>query len=110
MNQELTDDQFYDAIHKVLVEGNALVNFTKKDGTEREMLCTLINIPSEKLPKAKDPEDEVQYSKEAIRVFDVEKQEWRSFRLDAVNSIKAVQENYDRKADEKESSHCRTKA
>lgn len=90
MTQDLTDEQFYNAIHKVLVEGNALVNFTKKDGTERVMLCTLVNIPSEKLPKAVDPEDEVQYSKEAIRVFDIEKQDWRSFRLDAINSIKAV--------------------
>jgi hypothetical protein len=54
------------------------------------MLCTLINIPSDKQPKAKDPEDEVKYTTEALRVFDVEKQEWRSFRLDAVNSVTPV--------------------
>lgn len=85
---ELTDEQFYEAVRKVLVEGNALVNFTKKDGTEREMLCTLINIPSDKAPK--ESEDKPEYSKEAIRVFDIEKQEWRSFRLDSINSIKAI--------------------
>jgi hypothetical protein len=90
MKQELDDIQFRELITRQLITGNVKVNFTKKDGTSRDMLCTLINIPSEKQPKAKDPEDEVKYTVEALRVFDVEKQEWRSFRLDSVNSVTPV--------------------
>ena len=59
--------------------------FTKKDGTEREMICTLAeeNIPSEKAPKNTGKSN----SDEAIAVFDVEKQDWRSFRWDSVKKI-----------------------
>lgn len=68
------------------------VLFTKKDGTEREMLCTLVhtNIPTESQPK-----DTTTYSssvvKSAVRVFDLDKLEWRSFRWDSVKSINGVE-------------------
>ena len=59
--------------------------FTKKDGTEREMVCTLAEdkIPSEKSPKNTGKTQ----SDEAIAVFDLEKQDWRSFRFDSVKKI-----------------------
>jgi hypothetical protein len=62
------------------------VTFTKKDGTEREMLCSLIesNIPTDKQPKA---ETASQTSGSAVRVFDLEKSEWRSFRWDSVTKV-----------------------
>jgi hypothetical protein len=62
------------------------VTFTKKDGTEREMLCSLIesNIPTDKQPKA---ETVSQTSGSAVRVFDLEKSEWRSFRWDSVTKV-----------------------
>lgn len=70
---------------EVLRTGKITVKFTKKDGSERKMLCTLSEneIPSEKSPKntGKAKNDDV------IPVFDVEKQEWRSFRIDSVVSI-----------------------
>jgi len=63
------------------------VTFTKKDGTLRDMRCTLSEgrIPTDKHPKtegagAKD-------SGSAVRVFDTEKQEWRSFRWDSVTKV-----------------------
>ena len=59
--------------------------FTKKDGTERTMVCTLAEskIPSEKSPKNTGKTQ----SDEAIAVFDLEKQDWRSFRFDSVKNI-----------------------
>jgi hypothetical protein len=62
------------------------VTFTKKDGTNREMLCTLIerNIPADKQPKT---ETTSQTSGSAVRVFDIEKSEWRSFRWDSVTKV-----------------------
>jgi hypothetical protein len=61
------------------------VTFTKKDGTDREMLCTLVSdkIPSEKAPKNTGKSG----SDDALAVFDLEKTEWRSFRWDSVKKI-----------------------
>jgi rubrerythrin len=64
------------------------IEFTKKDGTQRSMLCTLNEavIPTEKLPKSKE-ETSDSISSEICRVFDVEKQDWRSFRWDSVIEV-----------------------
>lgn len=60
------------------------VTFTKKDGSERAMFCTLSagRIPADKAPKNQTPASEDTGS--AVRVFDTEKSEWRSFRWDSV--------------------------
>lgn len=65
------------------------VTFTKKDGSERKMLCTLIegSIPSDKRPKT---ETDSQTSGSAVRVFDTEVNEWRSFRWDSVTKVELV--------------------
>ena len=62
--------------------------FTKKDGTDRAMHCTLVEakIPVEKLPKTQE-ESGSQTSGSACRVYDTEKQEWRSFRWDSVKKV-----------------------
>lgn len=83
----LNDEQFYDHVYKQLVTGDVRVVFTKKDGTERTMFCTLVNIPDEHQPKN---ETDKEYSKEVLRVFDTENQGWRSFRLDSIISVQAV--------------------
>ena len=63
------------------------VTFTKTDGTERAMQCTLVEsrIPTEKLPKTKSEGSQATGS--AVRVFDTEKNEWRSFRWDSVTKV-----------------------
>lgn len=63
------------------------ITFTKRDGTEREMHCTLAEqaIPQEKQPKTAGSGSETTGS--AVRVFDIEKQEWRSFRWDSVTKV-----------------------
>lgn len=65
---------------------NLCITFTKKDGTERELYCTLSEsaIPEDKRPKGTGP---TEITNEVKRVFDVEKQEWRSF---SWNSVKKV--------------------
>lgn len=66
------------------------VTFTKKDGSERKMLCTLIegNIPADKRPKTETPAGTATGS--AVRVFDSEVSEWRSFRWDSVTKVELV--------------------
>ena len=63
------------------------VTFTKKDGTEREMHCTLSEslIPADKQPVAKETDSPTSGS--AVRVFDTTIQEWRSFRWDSIKSV-----------------------
>lgn len=63
------------------------VSFTKKDGTTREMLCTLAEsaIPSDKQPKTKTEASDTIGS--ACAVFDIQKGEWRSFRWESVTSV-----------------------
>ena len=60
----------------------ATVKFTKADGTERTMRCTLVEskIPADKRPKATEAQTSSTVGS-ALRVFDLDKGEWRSFRL-----------------------------
>jgi WYL_2, Sm-like SH3 beta-barrel fold len=63
------------------------VTFTKKDGTERVMNCTL---KPELLPEAKPVAEGKEPRKESttsIRVYDLEKQEWRSFTTKNVTKV-----------------------
>lgn len=78
---------------KLMKENFLLVKFTKKDGTEREMTCTLIpeNLPPQFLngdeqfsKKTRKPNDEV------VSTFDVDKKEWRSFRLDSLIEYRCI--------------------
>jgi len=63
------------------------VTFTKADGTERAMQCTLVEdrIPTDKIPKTTGPATTSNGS--AVRVFDTEKSEWRSFRWESVTKV-----------------------
>ena len=65
------------------------ITFTKRDGTERAMRCTLVSgkIPADKTPKNISEESTSQTSGSAVRVFDTEKSEWRSFRWDSVTKV-----------------------
>ena len=65
--------------------GVVAVVFEKKDGTERAMKCTLDmgRVPEEDHPKGTGkpgPEN-------IVKVYDVEKEGWRSFDIDRVMSI-----------------------
>jgi hypothetical protein len=80
-----------DELKTALKEGVVNVNFTKVNGEIREMKCTLDfnRIPLDKHPKEKSEENgDKSRSKNmgVVPVFDVEKSEWRSFKVDSVNS------------------------
>lgn len=72
-----------------LKENICVVSFKKKDGTNRNMKCTLKeNI----IPKAtkEDPLSQKKIralNEEVLPVWDVEKEGWRSFRVDSVSFI-----------------------
>ena len=67
-----------------------IVYFTKKDGSLREMKCTL---QPDLLPKREVKEDKENatepkpVNEEVIHAFDLEKDAWRSFRVDSVTGF-----------------------
>lgn len=85
-----------------LQKGIVEVKFTKKDGTERVMNCTkaLNLIPIDKHPKDKvQVMDDMMVSEskptptrerplQLLTVFDIDKQDWRSFNYTTIKSIK----------------------
>jgi hypothetical protein len=60
------------------------VIFTKVDGEERDMHCTL-NM--EFIPEDKRPKTGKEHVDSVIRAFDINKQEFRSFRVENVISF-----------------------
>ena len=73
-------------IKKTLRDGIHEVVFTKKDGTERKMYCTLSEsiIPEEHRPKEGNNQ---KTNDSVLAVFDVEKRGWRSFTIADVKSV-----------------------
>jgi|LakMenE01Jun11ns_1017448.scaffolds.fasta_scaffold9937792_2 hypothetical protein len=63
------------------------VTFTKKDGTERVMRCTLQEdfIPAFQIESVS--QETKKKSGDALAVWDVEASGWRSFRWDSIKSV-----------------------
>jgi hypothetical protein len=64
------------------------VTFTKKDGTERVMNCTLLE---DYLPETTGVGSAA--SLDALAVYDTDVEDWRSFRWDSIKAIKVVVES-----------------
>lgn len=73
-------------IHRLLEEGIVNVKFTKKDGSERVMKCTLMDSIIK--PYERKTEDRVKAQKENIlSVWDLEKDAWRSINFDTIIEV-----------------------
>ena len=81
---EMEKDQLYKWLKGLLVQGEVGISFEKKDGTLRDMKCTLKEVPSYE----KKTDTVRKENKDVLSVFDLEKMEWRSFRLDSIKEIK----------------------
>lgn len=73
---------------EILRTGNITINFTKKDGTERALKCTLNEqeIPGTFAPKTENTVERKK-SPDVLSVFDIENQGWRSCRWDSIKSV-----------------------
>ena len=81
-----------DEILSTLRENTVNLSFTKvKDGEVRNMTATLMQnqIPSDKMPKSGSV-DQAVGGESTVRVFDLDLQEWRSFRIDSLLTFSAV--------------------
>jgi hypothetical protein len=63
------------------------IEFTKKDGTDRVMKCTL---QEDYLPEVDGVIvfEKDRWKKDSLAVFDIEKEGWRSFRWDSVKAVR----------------------
>jgi len=89
--KEMTDSMestLHAWLKSMLHMGPATVTFTKVDGTERVMQCTLeeSKLPPVVIKEDAKPRKETTSTK-ALRVFDLEKKEWRSFTIKNVKRI-----------------------
>lgn len=89
---ELPEEQqelFRIGVKSMLHGGAMVVNFVKSDGTVRQLVGTLVDdmIPEAKRPKIDPEKPSKAPSTSACSVFDIEKQEWRSFKYDAIIDI-----------------------
>ena len=60
------------------------VVFTKADGSERTMNCTL---KLENIPEDQHPKSTIKSESDQIHVFDIDIQEWRSFNFSSVKTV-----------------------
>ena len=78
-------------LKQILQENLVVVNFSKVDGSEREMTCTLKkDLMTEYV--AKDPTRKKPENDEILAVWDVNKNAFRSFRVSLVKDYKVVNE------------------
>ena len=105
--QEATDTErkiIRDWIRLLLQKTAARIDFVKSDGTVRQMHCTLDHdqipvstakpVPATKSSASTTVAESVESTKprkppsdETLRVYDLDKQEWRSFRFDRLQNI-----------------------
>jgi hypothetical protein len=82
----------YKNMKEELNKGICEVTFTKKNGEHRVMPCTLVfdHIPEEHHPKGTGSQHN---SQETIAVWCMDKEAWRSFRVDSVTNFERLTGN-----------------
>ena len=84
-----TKQELKDLLKRKVVQ----ITFKKKDGTERVMKCTLqedlVPIYEKKTERVK------KLNEETLAVWDLEKDSFRSFKLDSVIDYRALEEGYE---------------
>jgi len=86
---DYNDGKIRKLVKDILTITTANIVFTKKDGTERVMRCTLNSamIPADKHPKS---DSTVKPRTDAVQaVYDLDADGWRSFSWDSVIEVNA---------------------
>ena len=92
MTQSLSESElklFKKWLKGCLAFGPVKVTFTKKDGTERVMECTLAPslVPEEPIVENAEPKREKKVNEDTCPVYDTEAKGWRSFRWDSIKQV-----------------------
>lgn len=95
IEETVTEDDFKDSVLELLYVGVQDVTFTKKDGTQRTLVCTLRPdlLPIKPEPvEGEEVKVRAKSSTDSICVFETDLQEWRAFNMSNVIAIKTHQE------------------
>jgi len=80
-----------ETLKKAINENIVQVRFEKKDGTIREMICSLNPVVlKDLLPDEGSKESTKKINEDVLAVFDLDKKAWRSFRLDSVQTWEII--------------------
>ena len=87
---ELDPDKQRAYIKELLASDILRVAFTKVNGDSRKMYCTLQDefVPEHKKYFSESKKNNL----EVLAVFDMEKADWRSFRMDSITAVEIVRE------------------
>lgn len=69
----------------VLKDQSVKITFTKQDGSERVMNCTLREDTV--VPYEKKSDREKKENPNIVAVWDIDKNEWRSFKIDSIKTV-----------------------
>ena len=88
----MTDDElkhFGPWLKEMLKMGSVTVTFTKKDGTERVMECTLQPelLPPVVVTEDVEPKRQKAANEDVMAVYDLESKGWRSFTVRSVKRL-----------------------
>jgi hypothetical protein len=75
-----------DTLRAELKEGVKTITFTKTDGTQRVLKCTLQESILPQVDATK-PSTAKKQNDDALAVWDIENAGWRSFRFDSIISV-----------------------
>jgi len=90
------DRDYRDELVMLLSKNVAEVTFTKNNGEERVMRCTLRNDLVPEAPRNPDrkpgskPGSKRIVSESVVPVWDLENNGWRSFRVDSVKQVQTI--------------------
>jgi hypothetical protein len=76
-----------ESVMSLLRNGACIATFTKVDGSLREMNCTTSADLIPEAPENDKPKREKKHNPDVMAVFDLDKQEWRSFRWENLKTI-----------------------
>lgn len=80
----IKEPEFKEWFTEYLSENTITVEFTKKDGEKRRMFCTR---DIGKIPADQQPTGSKSVTTDAVAVWDLEKNGWRSFNLSSLTRI-----------------------
>lgn len=94
-DEQYSEDEFKDIVLEMLYVGIQEVTFTKKDGTQRTLVCTLRPdlLPTKPEPvEGEEVKVRAKSSTDSICVFETDLQEWRAFNMSNVIAIRNHEE------------------
>lgn len=86
------NEEFKTTVRACLQAGPVQVVFTKKDGTERTMLCTTskILVPQEELKEDfAETKKQRKINPDVMPVYDLDAKAWKSFRWNSIKTVRS---------------------